>query len=264
MKLRLSDDLLRLLAGIVAIAAGLSSLLIGASPVTFALGLLLLFFLPGYAIARLVFLGKVKLDLFLLLSIGLSVITAMLAATGLALMGVLTQDSSIIALVGITLIALMADRLAHHGNRKFEVVFSMPKKEDFDPIVTVGIAFGIVLILVFSFIILTTNPPPTTYVALLSEDMDLNLPKNATVGDKVNFTLQLKNGEGRDASFKVEIYINQTMQAQFVYPLEDDENGTYLLNATMLVPGYQKIEMKVYIDDVYYREVHFWINVVEP
>lgn len=264
MKIRLSDDVLRLLAGAVAIAAGSSSALLGASPMTFALGLLLLFFLPGYAIARLVFMGRVGLDLFLLLSIGLSVITAMLAATGLALLGILTQDSSIITLVGITLIALMADRVAHHGNRKFEVELSMPKKEDLDPVVATGIAFGIVLILVFSYIILTAKPLSTTYVALLSEDMDLNLPENATVGDEVGFILQLKNGEGRDASFRVEIYVNETMQTQLVYALENGENGTYPLNATMLVPGYQKIEMKVYIDDVYYREVHFWINVVGP
>lgn len=264
LKLRLSDDIQRLLAGVVAVTAGLSSVLLGASPITFSLGLLLLFFLPGYAITRLVFTGRVKLDLFLLLSIGLSVMTAMLAATALALIGILTQDSSVIVLVGITIIALMADKLVHYENRNYEIMLSMARKEDLDPIVTVGIAFGIVLILIFSYIILTGKPPSTTYVALLSEEMDLNLPKNATVGDRVNFTLQLKNGEGRDVSFRVEIFVNGTMERWLIYSLGNGENMTYLLNATMFVPGYQKVELKVYIDDVYYREVHFWVNVVEP
>lgn len=264
MKLRLSDDILRLLAGIIAVSAGLSSVLLGASPITFALGLLLLFFLPGYAITRLVFTGRIKLDLFLLLSIGLSVIIAMLASTALALMGILTQDSTIIVLVGITIIALMTDKLVHHRNKKYEVVFSMPKKEDLDPVVTVGIAFGIVLILIFSYIILTSKPPSTTSIALLSEKMDLNLTGNAVVGDRVNFTLQLKNGEGYDASFRVEIFVNGTMERWLVYSLGNGENITYPLYATMVVPGYQKVELKVYIDNVYYKEVHFWVNVVEP
>ena len=264
MKLRVSDDLLRLLTGIIAVAGGLSSLVLGASPVTFVLGLLLLFFLPGYAIARLAFHERVKLDMFVLLSIGISVVTAMLASAALAIIGILTQDSSIVSLIGITLVALMADKILHHENRRFDVEFSMPKKEDIDPITAVGIAFGIVLILIFSYIIVTTHPPSTTYIALMSEDMDLNLPRNATVGDKVNFALQLKNGEGRDATFRVEIYANETREAQFSYDLDNGENGTYLLNATMLEPGYQKISIKVYIDDVYYRELHFWVNVVGP
>jgi len=264
LKLRVSDDLLRLLTGIIAVAGGLSSLVLGASPVTFVLGLLLLFFLPGYAIARLAFHGRVKRDMFVLLSIGISVVTAMLASAALAIIGILTQDSSIVSLIGITLVALMADKILHHENRRFDVEFSMPKKEDIDPITAVGIAFGIVLILIFSYIIVTTHPPSTTYIALMSEDMDLNLPRNATVGDKVNFALQLKNGEGRDATFRVEIYANETREAQFSYDLDNGENGTYLLNATMLEPGYQKISIKVYIDDVYYRELHFWVNVVGP
>lgn len=264
MKLRVSDDLLRLLAGIIAIAGGLSSIVLGASPVTFVLGLLLLFFLPGYAITRLAFHGRVKLDMFVLLSIGISVISAMLTSAALAIIGILTQESSIVSLVGITLVALMADKILHHENRRFDVEFSMPKKEDIDPITAVGIAFGIVLILIFSFILVTTRPPSTTYIALMSENMDLDLPKSAAVGDRVNFTLQLKNGEGRDATFRVEIYANETKEAQFSYNLDDGENGTYMLNVTVLNPGYQKIMVKVYIDDVYYRELHFWINVVGP
>jgi len=264
LKLRVSDDLLRLLAGITAVVAGLSTLLLGSSPVTFVLGLLLLFFLPGYALTRLVFHERVKSDMFVLLSIALSVLSAMLISVGLALAGILTQEVSIISLVGLTVVALMADKILHHENRKFDLELSMPRKEDLDPIILAGIVFGIVLILIFTYVLVTTHPPSTTYIALMSENMDLKLPKNASVGERVNFTLMLKNGEGHNASFRVEIYFNLTKESQLTCHLRDGENRTFLLNATMLEPGFQKISVKVYIDGVYYRELHFWVNVVEP
>ncbi|MDH4123914.1 MAG: DUF1616 domain-containing protein, partial [Thermoplasmata archaeon] len=228
----------------------------------FGLGMILIFFLPGYAITRLFFTDRVDFDLFMLLSIGLSVISSMIIATGLALAGVLTLQSSLSALLGITLIALMADKMRHHTNRKFEVEIKKPRKEDVDPVIAIGIAFGTVLIAIFAYLLVTANPPSTTHIILMSEDGGTDLPANGTVGISLNFTFEVMNGEGRQAEFSVQTFVNGTMMNEVVMMMENEENHTLSLNATPYDSGYQQIMVKVYIDDQYYGELHFWVNVL--
>ena len=156
MKIRVSDNLLVVLAAMTAVIAAVLSVMLPANPITFAFAIALVFFLPGYALTRAIFDRKLKIDLFLLLSIGLSVVSTMIIALMLALVGVLTMESSLVILVGLTIISLLIDKISHKENRKFEIEIVRPTMKDLDPVIAVAIAFGLILIGIFGFIILTT------------------------------------------------------------------------------------------------------------
>jgi len=261
LKLRLSDDILRFTAGIVAVLAALSSAFLPMSPVTFVLGIILIFFLPGYALTRLIFGDKLKFDLFLLLSIGLSVVLSMLISLLLAATPItMTQESSLAAILGLILIALMIDKIVHHKNRKFEIEFVRPKMKDIDPVIAVAIAFALILIASFAYVIVITHRPSDTSMNLLSENHDIDLPVNCTVGVPINFIFELKNGEGKAANFKIDLLVNNTIVNQLVTSIDDEKNKSFNLQAITSDPGYQQIMLKVYIDGAYYNEVHFWVN----
>jgi uncharacterized membrane protein len=269
LKLKLSDRIMLLLAGAVTALAALCSIILPGSPITFVLMIPFFFFLPGYALSRLIFRQGLELDEFILSSIALSIVASMLMAAGLAISPIeLTQGSMLVSFVALTFIALLADYLTRKEERRFEVELILPKREDVDPIIAVAIAFGLVLAGVFAYIIVTTQPPSDTHIYLLSEYGDDNMPTNATVGSLVNFTVVMKNGEGRSAEFQVQIFnntylYNDTESDENSYTAIMDDNETVKRSFSLVFsePGEQKIEARIFIDGASYGEVHFWVNV---
>ena len=270
MKVRLSDRTMMLFAGALTALSALSSLVLPASPITFVFMVLFLFFLPGYALSKLIFRRDLEFEVFLLSSIAISVVASILIATGLALSPIrLTQQSVIMSLVGLTIFALLAGYLRSDENRKYEVDIQLPKKEDVDPVIAVAIAFGLVLAGVFAYLIITTQPPSDTHIYLLSQNGDDNMPTNATVGSVVNFTVIMKNGEGRSAIFMVKIFINDelynatvTSENSFVASMDDNETVRHDFNIVFTELGRQKVEARVFIDEKSYGELHFWVSAL--
>jgi uncharacterized membrane protein len=262
LKVKISDHLLVASATAIAFLAALSSLLLPATPITFVFAAILFFFLPGYALTRVIFHEEVGFDLFLLLSIGLSVVSAMIIALVLAMLGVLTMESSLVSLVGVTIIALLIDRIDHSENRRFEIEIVPPTRRDFDPVIAVAIAFGLILIGIFGFIILTTHPPSTTHV-FIKDPADL--PRNLTIGNAVNITIQVYNGEGGAAQFGVavnETNVTGIGSLSYVSSMANSETKDFSFSFTPMTVGYQQFRIEVTIDGKYYGEVHFWVNVV--
>jgi len=270
LKIRLSDRTMLLSAGALTAIAALSSLVLPASPITFVFMVLFLFFLPGYALSRLIFRRELEFEVFLLSSIAMSVVASMLIATGLALSPIrLTQESVLVSLVGLTFFALLAGYLRMDENRKYEVDIQLPKKEDVDPVIAVAIAFGLVLAGVFAFLIITAHPPSDTHINLLSQNGDDDMPANATVGSMVNFTVVMKNGEGRSAEFRVQIFnntelYNGTESPENTYVASMDDNDTVQQSFGLIFSeqGQQKVEARVFIDGEFYGELHFWVSVL--
>lgn len=266
MKLRLSDNLLVLMAMAAALLAAVFAILLPDSPVTFVFAVLLTFFLPGYALTRAFFRDQLKFDLFMLMSIGLSLITTMLIALFLAMTPIrLTLASALGCLVGLVVVALAIEKIKHRENRKYEVEITRPKKEDFDPIVTIALAFGVVLILIFSYVIVTVKPPSDTHVILLSENLDTDLPENVTVGETVNFTVRIYNGEpGVTAQFHLILNMTNITGAGgygYVYDMNEHETHDFTFGFIPLVAGRQMAKVDVEIAGAYYGNVHFWLNV---
>jgi uncharacterized membrane protein len=262
LKVKISDHLLVASSAAIAFLAALSSVLLPATSITFVFAVILFFFLPGYALTRLIFLERIKFDLFLLLSIGLSVVSAMIIALVLAILGVLTVESSLISLVGVTIIALLIDRINHPENRRYEIEIVPPKRGDIDPVIAVAIAFGLILIGIFGFIILTTHPPSTTHV-FIKDPADL--PKNLTIGNAVNVTIQVYNGEGGTAQFGVAVNgtnITGVGSLSYTSPMANNETKDFSFSFIPTTVGYQQFRIEVAIDGDYYGEVHFWVNVV--
>jgi uncharacterized membrane protein len=262
LKIRISDNLLVALAAVTAVIAAVLSVMLPANPVTFAFAIALVFFLPGYALTRAFFNKGGGFDLFLLLSIGLSVVSTMIIALVLAILGVLTMGSSLVSLVGVTIIALLIDRIDHKENRRFEIEIVRPTMKDIDPVIAVAIAFGLILIGIFGFIILTTHPPSTTHV-FIKDPADL--PKNLTLGNAVNITIQVYNGEGGAAQFGVavnETNVTGVGSLSYISPMANYETKDFSFSFIPTTVGYQQFRIEVTIDGKYYGEVHFWVNVV--
>jgi len=262
LKIRVSDNLLVVLAAMTAVIAAVLSVMLPANPITFAFAIALVFFLPGYALTRAIFDRKLKIDLFLLLSIGLSVVSTMIIALMLALVGVLTMESSLVILVGLTIISLLIDKISHKENRKFEIEIVRPTMKDLDPVIAVAIAFGLILIGIFGFIILTTHPPSTTH-AFIKDPADL--PKNLTLGNAINITIQVYNGEGEAAQFGValnETNITGIGSISYTSPMLNDETKDFSFSFIPTTVGYQQFRIEITIDGEYYGEVHFWVNVI--
>ena len=263
MKIRISDNLLVALAAMTAVIAAVLSVMLPANPVTFAFAIALVFFLPGYALTRAIFDREMQVDFFLLLSIGLSVVSTMLISILLAISPIgLNLGSVLVCLVGLTIGSLLLDRFLHRENKAYELEMIRPKKEDIDPVVAVAIAFGLILIGIFGFIILTTHPPSTTHV-FIKDPADL--PKNLTIGNAVNITIQVYNGEGVAAQFGVavnETNVTGIGSLSYVSDMANNETKDFSFSFIPTTVGYQQFRIEVAIDGKYYGEVHFWVNVV--
>jgi len=262
LKIRISDHLLVALAAMTTVIAAVLSVMLPANPITFVFAIALVFFLPGYALTRAIFDREMQVDFFLLLSIGLSVVSTMIIALVLAMMAVLTTESILVSLVGVTIVALLIDRIDHKENRRFEIEIVRPTRKDLDPVITVAIAFGLILIGIFGFIILTTHPPSTTHV-FIKDPADL--PKNLTIGNAVNITIQVYNGEGGAAQFSValnETNVTGIGSLSYVSYLANNETRDFSFSFIPTTAGYQQFRIEVTINGDYYGEVHFWVNVV--
>lgn len=249
--------------------SALSSLLLPGNAVTFALMIPFLLFLPGYAVTRLLFNKKLDLDLFILTSIALSVVSSIIIGLILAVTPIgLSQITLLASVTALTFAAFVLDIYRHRENRHFEIVVLAPRKEDVDPVIAVAIAFGLVLIGIFSYIIVTTHPPSNTSVNLLSDAGDATMPNHATVGEDVNFTVVMKNGEGRVAEFKVMIYNNSALyngtespQNSYAATLDDRQTVERDFIVSFSVAGEQEVQARVFIDGEFYGELHFKVNV---
>jgi uncharacterized membrane protein len=227
------------------------------------------FFLPGFAITRLIFRKNLEFDVLLLTSIALSVIVSIALAAAMLLTPIgLSQIGILIAIVAVTLISFVLGMLMRKENRQFEIELKMPKNEDIDPIVAVAIAFGFVLIGAFAYIIATTHAPSTTNVYLISERGTLQMPSNVSVGSTVNFTVVMVNGEGSAAEFEVRIFNNtklyNTTESSintFTTSLDDNETVEHDFSLTFDAAGEQLIEARISINGTYYGTLHFWVDI---
>lgn len=263
MKTRISDNLLVAIVAATTVIAAILSVMFPSNPVTFVFAIMLVFFLPGYALTRAIFDRKLHSDLFLLLSIGLSVVSTMLVSITLAITPIrLTLESILVCLVGLTMGSLVVDKILHREHRVYEVEMIRPKKEDIDPVVAVAIAFGLVLIGIFGFIILTAHPPSNTHVFIKDPT---SLPTNITLGSAINVTIQVYNGEGMAAQFSVavnETNITGIGSLSFVSNMLDKETEDFSFSFVPTTVGYQQFKIEIAIDGGYYGEVHFWVTVV--
>lgn len=264
MRLRLSDDILRIIAGLLSVSAACASLFLGNHPITFILGIILIFFLPGYALTRLLFGRDLKLEIFILLSIGLSVIASMLLALILAATSIgFDLEILLTLLLAIILGALLLDKLRHRENRKIELEILWPKRSEVDPVITTVLVFGLIVAGFFAYYIITAEQPSRTHMIIMSMDEDEHLPMNGTVNESIEFKLEVMNGEGSPAQFTAEIYVNDTIADTKAVTLDDMETQVFDLSVIPTDPGRQRISVELYIDGEYYNRVQFFVNILE-
>lgn len=270
MRFRLSDARIAVAASVITLLAAVSSVALPKSPITFVFMIPFFFFLPGYALTRLIFRKSLEFDVLLLTSVALSVIVSIALAAVMLLTPIgLSQIGILVAIVAVTLVSLALEMLMRKENRQFEIELKMPKREDIDPVVAVAIAFGLVLIGAFAYIIATTHAPSTTNVYFLSESDTLQMPTNASVGATVNFTVVMTNGEGSAAEFEVQIFNNTKLYNAtespvntFTVSLDDNETVEHDFSVIFYATGEQLIEARVSINGALYGTLHFSVDIL--
>lgn len=246
------------------------------------LGLLLVLFLPGYALIASLFPKKENLDTIerLALSFGLSI--AITPLIGLVLNYTpwgIRLDPILVSLTGITLllcvVAIIRRRRIPEENlfmvdfegffRRFDTDFKGQSKIN-KILSTVLILSIIFAITTTAYIIVTPTEGEsfTEFYILGPEGMASNYPTNLTTGQEGNVIIGVVNHENENTDYHLIVTSDNTVLLDQVLTLQDGEKVEIPFNFTAGETGERKIEFilfKLPDNNNVYRSLHLWINI---
>lgn len=246
------------------------------------LGLLLVLFLPGYALIASLFPRKDDLDSIerLALSFGLSI--AVTPLIGLALnytpFGI-PLDPILISLTGFTLLLCVAAYLRRRGipdEKRFYVDFNgffSGVNESFQGESKTGKVLSVVLVLSIILAICTTayiivmpkeGESFTEFYILGSNGKASDYPTNLTPNQVGNVIIGIVNHENKETSYRLLVTFNNTVLKEQTVTLKKEEKIEIPFNFTVVEPGERKMEFllfKLPDNSNVYRSLHLWINV---
>lgn len=246
------------------------------------LGLLLVLFLPGYALIASLFPKKDDLDSIerLALSFGLSI--AITPLIGLALNYTpygIRLDPILISLSSVTLllcaVAYIRRRKIPRENR-FMVDFSgffHGLRHGFQGESRVGKILSVVLIISIILAISTTayiivKPKEgesfTEFYILGPGGKASDYPTNLTSGQEGKLTIGVVNHENNKTSYHLVVTSNGTVQDDRTFTLQDGQKLEIPFNFTAGEAGERKMEFKLYKlpdNKNIYRSLHLWLNI---
>lgn len=248
------------------------------------LGVLLVLFLPGYALIASLFTKKDDLDGIerLALSFGLSI--AVTPLIGLALnytpFGI-RLDPILICLTAFTLLlsalAFIRRRRIPEENR-FHVDFggffrgltsSFKGESKKEKVLSIVLIISIILaIATTAYIIVKPKEGEsfTEFYILGPGGMASDYPTNLTSGQQGNVIIGIVNHENKNTTYHLLVTYNDNVQLDQMLTLKDGEKVEIPFNFTAGDPGEGKVEFKLFKlpdDNNIYRSLHLWINVTE-
>ncbi len=246
------------------------------------LGLLLVLFLPGYALIASLFPRKDDLDTIerLALSFGLSI--AITPLIGLFLNYTpygIRLDPILVSLTSITLILCAVAYLRRRripGEDLFYVDFAgfyhgVRKDLEGEPkpgkILSVILILSIILaIATTTYIIVTPKEGEnfTEFYLLGPGGMASDYPTNLTTTQVGSLIIGVINHEGDETSYRLVVTSNNTVQMEQTFTLNDGQKMEIPFNFTAGEPGERKMEFLLYKlpdNNKIYRSLHIWLNI---
>ncbi len=246
------------------------------------LGLLLVLFLPGYALIASLFPKKDDLDTIerLALSFGLSI--AITPLIGLVLNYTpwgIRLDPILVSLTGVT---LLLSALAYYRRKRtptedrFSVDFTgflHNLQDGFQSESRTGKILSLILVLSIILAVATTayiivipkeGESFTEFYILGPGGMASDYPTNLTSGQEGNVIIGIVNHENKNTTYHLIVSSNNTVQLDQILNLQDGEKVEIPFNFTAGEPGERKMEFKIFKlpdDNNVYRSLHLWINI---
>jgi len=246
------------------------------------LGLLLVLFLPGYALIASLFPKRDDLDTIerLALSFGLSIAVTPLIGLGLNYTPFgIRLDPILVSLTGVTLllsaVAYLRRRKTPEEDR-FRVDFGgffRGLMEGFQGESKTGKILSVILILSIVLAIATTayiivKPKEgesfTEFYILGPGGKASDYPTNLTADQEGNVIIGIVNHENKKTSYQLVVTSNNTVLKEQTVTLADGEKMEIPFNFTAGAPGERKMEFLLYKlpdNNNVYRSLHLWLNI---
>ncbi len=242
-------------------------------------GIPYLFFVPGFALVRLVFWKNTSFEAKFVLSMGLSILVVillglLLVLTPIGLNSDTTRSSMILFSLGAVALEVFvwpASRGEEDADEKSERVI---KEEPFklDKVVVAMLGTALVVSAISLGLIITAEYPSRTYYAMTDELGSANINTTYIVGTNLTLIIEMHNGEDGPRGFMLHAYgINDTAvfgEQLFNYELESGDTVNQSVTFSLDEPGVFRLVFKLYIQEegrepYLYSEnpVQLWIEV---
>jgi uncharacterized membrane protein len=245
------------------------------SSLAIVIGIPALFFLPGFAVVRLVFWKGTSVEAKFVLSLGLSVLVIIFLGLFLVLTPIgLRTETTISSLVLFTLGALALEMLvwpADRGEPALEQKERKLRSEPFkvDKVVAAMLATALVVSAISIGLVITADYPSRTYFALTDEDGSANIDLTRTLGSNITLIVHMHNGEDGPRDFSMVAYSNDTSgipTSWYNSTLERGEDWNVTITYDLLAEGIWVLDFDLYIQEegqaaYFYANLHVWISV---
>ena len=254
-----------------------ATLLIAAFPggaIAYTFGIPLIFFVPGFALVRLVFWKNTTPEAKFVLSLGLSVLVVIFLGLILVFTIGLGTNSTKASLVVFAVGAVALERFwkpADKGEKKEEPkeVRADAKPEKMDMVVAAMLATALIISAISLGLIVTAEYPERTFFALTDANNSLEINATRALHSAITLKLTAFNGEKGVRDFSIAahdrnftIYPTQWFNRTLEKGQEWTQNVTFLLDT----PGVVRLDFDLYIQEVgkapvLYGNLHLWLNV---
>ncbi len=245
------------------------------SSAAIVIGVPALFFMPGFAVARLVFWKGTSVEAKFVLSLGLSVLVIIFLGLFLVLTPIgLRTETTISSLVLFTLGAVALEMLvwpADKGEPVQEQRERRLRSEPFkvDKVVAAMLATALVVSAICIGLVLTAKYPSRTYFALTDDEGSANINLTRTLGSNMTLIVHMHNGEDGPRTFSMVAYSNESSgipTAWYNSTLDRGEDWNITITYDLMVEGIWVLDFDLYIQEegqeaYFYANLHLWISV---
>ncbi len=244
-------------------------------------GIPYLFFIPGFALVRLVFWRNTSLEAKFVLSLGLSILTVillglMLVLTPIGLNPDTTRASMILFSLGVVALEVLVWPASRWDEKEEGLKERRVEEEPFkiDKVVAAMLGTALVVSAISLGLIITAKYPSTTYYAMTDESGSANIETTYVVGGNITLVIEMKNGEDGVRLFSLEAYgannVTTFGEQWFNVTLDEGEKTNVTMTFNLDTTGIFRIVFYLHIQEdghepyVYSENpVQLWIEVID-
>ena len=258
------------------IVATLVLLALPGGTLAYVFGIPFMFFVPGFAVARMFFWKGTSPEVKVVLSTGISILVViflglLLVLTPIGLDSNTTRASLIVFALGAVAVEtfwLNADR----GATKEDIPQRAAKPVKFDKVVVAMLATALIVSAISLGLIVTAKYPSRTYFAVTDTNGMIVTNTTWTEGTNLTLLVHMKNGENGPRNFTMLAYgVSSgfyTVQ-NFTKILQKNEVWNQTVSFNLTVAGYPRLDFDLYIQEgteppYLYGNLHIWIRVTSP
>jgi uncharacterized membrane protein len=244
-------------------------------------GIPYLFFVPGFALVRLVFWRNTSLEAKFVLSLGLSILVVillglMLVLTPIGLNSDTTRASMILFSLGVVALEVFVWPASRWDEKEKAPKEQRIKEEPFkiDKVVAAMLGTALVVSAISLGLIITAEYPSTTYYAMTDESGSANIETTYVVGSNITLVIEMHNGEDGARLFSLQAYgadnVTTFGEQWFNVTLDEGEKTNVTMTFDLDTPGIFRIMFYLHIQEeghepyVYSENpVQLWIQVID-